>query len=626
MSSYLGPSWKTTGGYDKTEIGNYASFTYWEGDTGYLINDISGSIINYVGPRGPTGPTGATGLTGPTGATGPTGKTGPTGNTGPTGWTGATGYTGYTGYTGSTGYTGYTGATGATGATGLSGVTGETGATGVTGATGATGVIGATGMTGVTGTTFNLTTNPYPFLDILSKIGTTTTMDNSTNGYNTIFQTGYCSYVAMSSSGQYQIVTVSSPATGCYFSSNYGSSWSVIGPFVGGLITVSMSASGQYITVAQNTGSIYISSNFGTSWALYTDSNFPTSNSYLAVSLSASGKYQSIIFNYNNTVAVGIGISSNFGVSWSVIQSWSSTVTGACFIAISASGQFQTAVSSGNICYISSNYGDTWTLVSLGIGNATPCVAMSSSGQYQTVTVQSASATVFSSSNYGVTWVNTSAPGVWCDGVAISASGQYQSVITGQINGTIANIYLSMDYGNTWTLTYSYGTQIYFNTPSISISSSGQYITSVITNISGITSGGYITTREILMPAKTFIIDHPRDYSKHLIHACIEGPEAGVYYRGRGEITNNECAEIILPEYVEALAKDFTIEITHIYDGTPPKSYSVSEILYNRFTVYGDNGSFYWQVTGARSNIIVEPHKNETNVRGNTDGPYLWIE
>ena len=65
MSSYLGPSWKTTGGYEKTEIGNYASFTYWEGDTGYLINDISGSIIHYVGPRGPTGPTGITGPTGP---------------------------------------------------------------------------------------------------------------------------------------------------------------------------------------------------------------------------------------------------------------------------------------------------------------------------------------------------------------------------------------------------------------------------------------------------------------------------------------------------------------------------------------------------------------------------------
>jgi hypothetical protein len=128
------------------------------------------------------------------------------------------------------------------------------------------------------------------------------------------------------------------------------------------------------------------------------------------------------------------------------------------------------------------------------------------------------------------------------------------------------------------------------------------------------------------MPAKTFIIDHPRDSSKHLIHACIEGPEAGVYYRGRGEITNNKSTEIILPEYVESLAKDFTVEVTHIYDGTPPKSYSVSEILYGRFTVYGDNGSFYWQVTGARSNIIVEPYKNEIVVRGNNDGPYLWIE
>jgi hypothetical protein len=128
------------------------------------------------------------------------------------------------------------------------------------------------------------------------------------------------------------------------------------------------------------------------------------------------------------------------------------------------------------------------------------------------------------------------------------------------------------------------------------------------------------------MPAKTFIIDHPRDSSKHLIHACIEGPEAGVYYRGRGEIINNKSTEIILPEYVESLAKDFTIEVTHIYDGTPPKSYSVSEILYGRFTVYGVNGSFYWQVTGVRSNIIVEPDKDETNVRGNTDGPYLWIE
>lgn len=244
---------------------------------------------------------------------------------------------------------------------------------------------------------------------------------------------------------------------------------------------------------------------------------------------------------------------------------------------------------------------------------------MSASGQYQTAVAQTNSPTVYISSNYGVTWTqNTPLPGNYWNSVAISASGQYQVAIV----GLVTSICLSMDYGKTWTLVYSISVQSYYAIPGISISSSGQYITGVV---SGLTSG-YINTREILMPAKTFIIDHPRDSSKHLIHACIEGPEAGVYYRGRGEITNNKSTEIILPEYVESLAKDFTVEVTHIYDGTPPKSYSVSEILYGRFTVYGDNGSFYWQVTGARSNIIVEPYKNEIVVRGNNDGPYLWIE
>jgi hypothetical protein len=185
-----------------------------------------------------------------------------------------------------------------------------------------------------------------------------------------------------------------------------------------------------------------------------------------------------------------------------------------------------------------------------------------------------------------------------------------------------------MDYGNTWIYTTTPMLYIDGYQSTIAISSSGQYITCAGMYYDNSLSGfrGFYITREILMPAKTFIIDHPHDSCKHLIHACIEGPEAGVYYRGRGEITNNESTEIILPEYVESLAKDFTIEITHIYDGTLPKSYSVSEILYGRFTVYGDNGSFYWQVTGVRSNIIVEPDKDETNVRGNTDGPYLWIK
>ena len=91
---------------------------------------------------------------------------------------------------------------------------------------------------------------------------------------------------------------------------------------------------------------------------------------------------------------------------------------------------------------------------------------------------------------------------------------------------------------------------------------------------------------------KTFIINHPLHSNKYLVHACLEGPESGVYYRGKGEITNNYNTTIMLPDYVEKLATDFTIQITHIYDGNT-KTYSASEITNNVFSVYGENGKFF---------------------------------
>ena len=122
--------------------------------------------------------------------------------------------------------------------------------------------------------------------------------------------------------------------------------------------------------------------------------------------------------------------------------------------------------------------------------------------------------------------------------------------------------------------------------------------------------------------SKTFVIDHPTDNNKYLVHACLEGPESGVYYRGKGEITNGNYTVVYLPPYVQHLAHDFTIQITHIYDGSN-KSYSTSEIGPNSFIVYGENGRFFWLVHGTRSELNVEPLKKDTDVKG--DGPYKWI-
>ena len=124
--------------------------------------------------------------------------------------------------------------------------------------------------------------------------------------------------------------------------------------------------------------------------------------------------------------------------------------------------------------------------------------------------------------------------------------------------------------------------------------------------------------------SKTFIIDHPLDTEKYLVHVCLEGPEAGVYYRGKDEIVNHLCKTVELPDYVSTLATDFTVQITPIYNEQHDNSHlRVTEVENNQFTVYGNNGKFFWNVYGKRHDVEVEPFKNKVEVKG--QGPYKWL-
>ncbi len=123
---------------------------------------------------------------------------------------------------------------------------------------------------------------------------------------------------------------------------------------------------------------------------------------------------------------------------------------------------------------------------------------------------------------------------------------------------------------------------------------------------------------------KTFVIDHPKDSERYLVHACLEGPEDGIYYRGRGEIAVGATSAVItLPDYVDALGTDFTVQITPIFNGTV-NTYATGEVSEGKFSVYGLPGSFYWLVHGRRSAINVEPLKSSAQLVGN--GPYKWLE
>jgi hypothetical protein len=138
------------------------------------------------------------------------------------------------------------------------------------------------------------------------------------------------------------------------------------------------------------------------------------------------------------------------------------------------------------------------------------------------------------------------------------------------------------------------------------------------------TTSGEILYGDSISQTKTFIIDHPDDRNKYLVHACLEGLDVGVYYRGTSRINNNESVIVELPAYVKNLATDFTVHLTQVYNENECMSLVCSEVENNRFTVYGDNCEFFWVVHGKRGDIDVEPLKTDVTVKG--DGPYKWIQ
>jgi len=125
---------------------------------------------------------------------------------------------------------------------------------------------------------------------------------------------------------------------------------------------------------------------------------------------------------------------------------------------------------------------------------------------------------------------------------------------------------------------------------------------------------------------KTFIVDHPVNDKKYLVHGCLEGPEAGVYYRGVGKIEGKVC-KVSLPAYVSKLATDFTVQITRCVKDVKQLScaqLAASPVEDGVFTVYGDDGDlFCWHVYGTRLKIETEPEKDKVKIAG--QGPYKYV-
>jgi hypothetical protein len=108
----------------------------------------------------------------------------------------------------------------------------------------------------------------------------------------------------------------------------------------------------------------------------------------------------------------------------------------------------------------------------------------------------------------------------------------------------------------------------------------------------------------------TFKIDHPLDpANKYLSHSFVESPDMMNVYNGNVVTDAMGNATVALPEYFEALNKDFRYQLTTI--GQPSQVYISKEISGNQFEIKSDkpNVKVSWQVTGVRHDAWANAHR-----------------
>jgi hypothetical protein len=108
----------------------------------------------------------------------------------------------------------------------------------------------------------------------------------------------------------------------------------------------------------------------------------------------------------------------------------------------------------------------------------------------------------------------------------------------------------------------------------------------------------------------SFKIDHPLDPSnKYLSHSFVESPDMMNIYNGNVTTDVNGTATIILPEWFEALNKDFRYQLTVV--GQQAQAWVESKIQNNHFTLRTDKPDVEvsWQVTGIRKDAFAEKNR-----------------
>jgi hypothetical protein len=127
----------------------------------------------------------------------------------------------------------------------------------------------------------------------------------------------------------------------------------------------------------------------------------------------------------------------------------------------------------------------------------------------------------------------------------------------------------------------------------------------------------------------SFKIDHPLDPAHaYLYHSFVESPDMKNIYDGNVTTDSGGLAEVVLPDYFEALNRGFRYQLTVI--GQFAQAIVLRKIENNRFTIQTSKPGVEvsWQVTGIRHDAYADAHRIQVEVEKTPQeqGRYLHPE
>lgn len=598
------------------------------------------------GLPGIMGPTGSTGNNGPIGAMGRRGSKGSRGDTGPIGPsvigpTGAQGLRGFIGHTGSRGLMGNKGNIGHTGSQGPQGIMGSTGSAGEHGNTGPTGAQGIQGNIGPTGSS-EITAKGNAHSDILfwDQGSKSFTVDDTQSVHLGSYAGLYSSLTGSVMIG-YQAGVLSNDTNAVFI--GYESGVKTVGHFDVGIgyhtlcagsstgvlptdptsftgtfhSTLSSIAIGTQAGAAPYPGPSFRGDGKG-NYYLNSGASFPVVAGNISI-----GAFAGINPSGPSNVAIGNGAAGG-GSGFSIEE----VINGETIIA------FQTGPFVGGQQGLGIAIGTASAVISQGIGavaigttagffsqgDGAVAVGMGAGAQEQ------GECAVAYGKEAGHEFQGASAVAIG-NSAGLDNQGMY-SVAIGDHAGNASQGANSIAIGPFAGADTQAAGSIVMNASlnSLNAPTTGLFINPIRQDSATNCGLAYnpSTSELTYSTSKTFVIQHPTQPDHLLVHACLEGPESGVFYRGESSIGKDGFADISLPSYADALATEWTVHITPIYseDEVDCKIPRPTSVRNGKFRVYG-KGAFYWLVIGKRASIVTELPSFSTNVRG--EGPYKYI-